>query len=127
MANGDLAQARIEKLSARDGFRHVATLGLRYETGAEAMDAIVADLRVRLRAEPLVDPDSVLVHFLGFGDSSLNVDIRATFRTLDMPLYREAVQRLNLDFMQIVARHGSGFAFPSRTVYMAQDSGIGKR
>ena len=84
MANGDLAQARIEKLSARDGFRHVATLGLRYETGAEAMDAIVADLRVRLRAEPLVDPDSVLVHFLGFGDSSLNVDIRATFRTLEI-------------------------------------------
>jgi hypothetical protein len=27
--------------------------------------------------------------------------------------------------MQIVARRGSGFAFPSRTVYMAQDGGIG--
>jgi hypothetical protein len=25
-----------------------------------------------------------------------------------------------------VARHGSGFAFPSRTVYMAQDAGIGQ-
>lgn len=29
VANGDLAQSRIEKLSARDGFRHTATLGLR--------------------------------------------------------------------------------------------------
>jgi MscS family membrane protein len=89
------------------------------------MQAIVADLRERLRQEPLVDPDTVLVHFMGFGDFSLNVELRATFRTLDMPAYRDAVQRLNLDFMQIVARRGSGFAFPSRTVYMAQDGGIG--
>jgi methyl coenzyme M reductase beta subunit len=34
---------------------------------------------------------------------------------------------VNLDFMDIVTRHGSGFAFPSRTVYMAQDTGVGKR
>jgi MscS family membrane protein len=127
VANGDLAQSRIEKLSARDGFRHVATLGLRYETSPETMKAIVAELRTRLRNDPLVDPDSVAVHFLAFGDSSLNVDLRATFRTLDLPTYRDAAERLNLDCMRIVDRHGSGFAFPSRTVYMAQDSGVGKR
>ena len=43
-----------------------------------------------------------------------------------MPAYRAAVQSLNVDFMRIVARHGSGFAFPSRTVYMAQDTGVGQ-
>ncbi len=125
VANGDLAQARIEKLSARDGFRHMVVLGLRYETGPDVMQAVVADLRERLRSDPLVDPDTVMVHFMGFGDFSLNVEVRAMFRTLDMPTYRDAVQRLNLDFMQIVSRRGSGFAFPSRTVYMAQDGGIG--
>jgi hypothetical protein len=35
------------------------------------------------------------------------------------------LQRLNLDLMRIVADRGSGFAFPSRTVYMAHDAGIG--
>jgi MscS family membrane protein len=127
VANGDLAQSRIEKLSARDGFRHVVSLGLRYETAPGTMQAIVAELRTRLKGDPLVDPDSVAVHFLGFGESSLNIDLRATFRTLDMPTYRDAVERLNLDCMRIVDRHGSGFAFPSRTVYMAQDPGVGKR
>ena len=126
VANGDLAQARIEKLSARDGFRHVVTLGLRYETPPDTMLAIVAELEKRLREEPLVDPKSAMAHFTGFGDSSLNVEVRAMFRTLDMPAYRAAVQRLNVDFMRIVARHGSGFAFPSRTVYMAQDAGVGQ-
>jgi methyl coenzyme M reductase beta subunit len=43
-----------------------------------------------------------------------------------MPTYRAAVQRVNVDVMRIVARHGSGFAFPSRTVYMAQDTGVGR-
>jgi len=129
VANGDLAQARIEKLSARDGFRHVATIGLRYETPPEAMLSIVADIEKRLRAEPLVDPKSAMAHFIGFGDSSLNVELRATFQTLDAVEYRAALQRLNLDLMRIVAARGSGFAFPSRTVYMAQDTGIstGKR
>ena len=126
VANGDLAQARIEKLSARDGFRHVATLGLRYETPPDTMLAIVADLEQRLKEEPLVDPKSAMAHFTGFGESSLNVEVRAMFRTLDMPAYRAAVQRMNVDFMRIVARHGSGFAFPSRTVYMAQDAGTGR-
>jgi MscS family membrane protein len=126
VANGDLAQARIEKLSARDGFRHVVSLGLRYETSPDTVLAIVADLERRVREEPLVDPKSAMAHFTGFGESSLNVEVRAMFRTLDMPTYRAAVQRLNVDFMRIVARHGSGFAFPSRTVYMAQDAGIGQ-
>ena len=125
VANGDLAQARIEKLSARDGFRHVASIGVRYETPPDTMLAIVADIEKRLLQEPLADPKSVMAHFTGFGDSSLNIEFRATFRTLDMPAYRAAVQRVNVDLMRIVARHGSGFAFPSRTVYMAQDSGIG--
>jgi MscS family membrane protein len=116
-----------EMRTGYDGFRHVTNLGLRYETSPETMRAIVAELRTRLKDDPLVDPDSVAVHFLGFGECSLNIDLRATFRTLDMPTYRDAVERLNLDCMRIVDRHGSGFAFPSRTVYMAQDSGIGKR
>jgi MscS family membrane protein len=133
VANGDLAQARVEKLSARDGFRHMVVLNLRYETGQDTMKAIVDDLRARLRQDSLVDPDSVMVHFMSFGESSLNIEVRATFRTLDMPVYRDAIQRVNLDFMDIVTRHGSGFAFPSRTVYMAQDNfgaqdtGVGKR
>ena len=125
VANGDLAQARIEKLSARDGFRHVASVGVRYETPPETVLAIVADIERRLREEPLIDPKSAMAHFTGFGDSALTIEFRATFQTLDMPAYRAAVQRLNADLMRIVARHGSGFAFPSRTVYMAQDTGIG--
>ena len=122
VANSDLAQSRVEKMSARDGFRLSAVLGLRYETTPTQMRAIVAALRDVLAKDALIDPASVRVHFLAFGASSLDVDIKATIRTSDAAIYRESVERLNLAFMDTVAAHGSGFAFPSQTVYLARDS-----
>ena len=70
-----------------------------------------------------VDPTTVLVHFTAFGASSLDVDIKVVFRTTDFTEYRAAVERFNLDCIAIVARHGSGFAFPSRTVYVVGEDG----
>jgi MscS family membrane protein len=122
VANSDLAQSRVEKMSARDGFRLSAVLGLRYETTPMQMRAIVAGLRDVLAKDAVVDPASVRVHFLAFGASSLDIDIKATIRTSDAAVYREAVERLNLAFMDVVAAHGSGFAFPSQTVYLARDA-----
>jgi MscS family membrane protein len=121
VANGDLAQSRVEKLSERDGFRYSAVLGLRYETSAASMKAILEGLRARLAADALVDPASVRVNFLAFGSSSLDVDVKALVRTTDVAVYRSAVERLNLDIMEIVQGNGSGFAFPSQTVYLARD------
>jgi MscS family membrane protein len=123
VANGDLAQSRIEKLSARDGYRFSAVLGLRYETTPAQMRAIVAALRAALTADQAVDAGSVRVHFLAFGSSSLDIDIKATVRTTDIAVFRETSERLNLAFMDIVEAHGSAFAFPSTTVYMARDGG----
>ncbi|MFM1824012.1 MAG: hypothetical protein RI967_2278, partial [Planctomycetota bacterium] len=122
VANGDLAQSRIEKMSARDAFRLSTVLGLRYETPAATMEAVVADLRARLAADALVDPDSIRVHFLAFNSSSLDIDLKANFRTTDALEYRNAVERLNLDILGIVERRGTGFAFPSQTVYLAKDA-----
>ena len=122
VANGDLAQSRVERISARDGFRLSATLGLRYETSPAQLRAVVARLRGILAGEPLVDPASVRVHFLAFGASSLDVDVKATIRTGDAATYRDAVERLNLAFMDAIAAEGTGFAFPSQTLYLARDT-----
>ena len=121
VANGDLAQSRIEKLSGRDGFRYATTIGLTYGTPQATVRAIVRELRARLESEPSVERDTLLVNFMAFGASSLDVEVRATFLLEDVAAYRAAVERVNLDFMDIVERSGSGFAFPSRTVYVVAD------
>jgi len=122
IANGDLAQSRVEKLSERDAFRLSAVLGIRYETTATQMRRIVGDIRALLENDAMVDPASVRVHFLVFNNSSLDIDIKALIQTDDPAKYRVTLERFNLSFMEIVARHGSGFAFPSQTVYLARDS-----
>jgi MscS family membrane protein len=122
VANSDLAQSRVEKMSERDAFRLSAVLGLRYETTAVQMRGIVGDIRELLESDAMVDRESVRVHFLVFNNSSLDVDIKALIKTEDAAIYRETLERLNLGFMEIVARNGSGFAFPSQTVYIARDS-----
>ena len=122
VANGDLAQSRVEKMSERDAFRLSAVLGLRYETTASQMRAIVGDIRTLLENDAMVDAASVRVHFLVFNNSSLDIDIKALIQTDDAAKYRETLERFNLSFMEIIARHGSGFAFPSQTVYLARDS-----
>jgi MscS family membrane protein len=122
VANSDLAQSRVEKMSERDAFRLSAVLGLRYETTAAQMRGIVGDIRNLLENDAMVDRESVRVHFLVFNNSSLDVDIKALIKTEDAAVYRDTLERLNLGFMEIVARNGSGFAFPSQTVYLARDS-----
>lgn len=121
VANGDLAQSRVEKLSTRDGFRFSAVIGVRYETSGDAMRKILASLRARLEGDPLVDPASVRVNFMAFGASSLDIDLKAVVKTTDAAVYRAAVERINLDIMDIVQSNGTGFAFPSQTVYLARD------
>ena len=121
VANGDLAQSRVEKLSTRDGFRFSAVIGVRYETTGDSMRRILAALRARLEGDPLVDPASVRVNFMAFGASSLDIDLKAVVKTTDAAVYRAAVERINLDIMDIVQANGSGFAFPSQTVYLARD------
>jgi len=122
VANGDLAQSRVEKMSERDAFRLSAVLGLRYETTSAQMRAIVDGIRTLLENDEMVDRSSVRVHFLVFNNSSLDVDIKALIKTEDAAKYRDTLERFNLAFMEIIARNGSGFAFPSQTVYLARDA-----
>ena len=97
-------------------------LGVRYETSSRQMEALVDSICTRLQSEDLVDPESIRVHFLTFNNCSLDIDINALVRTTDLAEYRATVQRLNLSFMKIVEDNGTGFAFPSQTVYLARDT-----
>ena len=121
VAKSDLAQSCVEKLSSRDGFRFSAVIGVRHETSGDAMRRILTSLRARLESDALVDPASVRVHFMAFGASSLDIDLKAVVKTTDAAVYRTAVERINLDVMDIVQSNGTGFAFPSQTVYVARD------
>ena len=60
----------------------------------------------------------------GLGADSLPVEIFSYVYAKDFNEFLEVQEDLTLRIMDIVAASGTGFAFPSQTVYMAKDSGV---
>ncbi len=68
-------------------------------------------------------PDAVRVHVVAFTDSAIRLNVMAWFLTADYAEFLEIRHRLLLEFMRIIERNGSSFAFPSRTIYHVSGDG----
>ena len=119
--NGDLSSARIENYTSRDRFLWHAMLGLRYETTAAQMRAIVRQLEIMLMSDDRI-AEAPRARFVGFGASSLDIELFAYILAPDYPASLAIREELNLQVMEIVEAGGSSFAFPSQTLYMARDT-----
>ena len=124
--NGQLASLKIENYAYRERFWFHPTLSLRYETTPDQMRYVLVELRAMLYAHPRVDPDPARVRFTGLGSDSLPVEIFSYVHAKDFNEFLEVQEDLTLRIMDIVAQSGTGFAFPSQTIYMAKDSGVSK-
>ncbi len=58
----------------------------------------------------------IRVHFVGFSDSSLDIEVMAWFRETDWDRFLELRHAVLLRLLRIVAEQGAQFAFPTRTV-----------
>lgn len=116
--NGKLVEMSIESITARDRVRLHITVGLVYGTTAEQMRQILDGFERVLRRHPEIWPDELVVKFKGFGESSLDVEIMCWFKLGVGDSFRENRQDVLLQFMDVVEKAGSGFAFPTRTVHL---------
>jgi MscS family membrane protein len=127
--NGKFAQLNIVNLSRCDRFLMKTTLGLRYETSLDQLRFVLGELRTLLHAHPKVihtAKEPVRVRFIGYGDYSLNIELCVYIRT---SIYNEflAIQEdILLRIGEILEQAGTAFAFPSRTVYQGNDTGLDK-
>jgi MscS family membrane protein len=122
--NGKLADQQIESLAARDRLLLNSPLRLVYGTSAAQMRAILQGVEAALREQPKLFPDGLTVRFVGWSESSLNVDVSAWFATTDWNEFLVIRQELLLRFMEVVEREGSAFAFPTRTVHLQPASPV---
>jgi MscS family membrane protein len=122
--NAKFSRMEIVNLTRRDRMLLRTTLALRYETTPDQLRFVLAKLRELLLAHPKITNEPARVRFVGFGDYSLDVEIFAYGQTRDWNKFLAIREDVFLRIMNIVAEAGTGFAFPSRTIYQTRDGGL---
>ena len=77
-----------------------------------------------LYAHPRVSNEPARVRFIALGAHSIDLEIFAYVYANNYDEFLEVQEDLLLRCMAIVNESGTGFAFPSQTLYVARDEGI---
>ncbi len=121
--NNLLTNAAVLNRTRLEKRRLDATLNFTYSTSSDQLRAVVAQIRELLQNTEDVDPESVIVHFVGFSSSSLDVRIICQVLLSDWREFTAKQEEVFLEIMGIVERLGIDFAFPSRSVYIESAPG----
>ncbi|MEI7900491.1 MAG: mechanosensitive ion channel family protein [bacterium] len=122
--NAVLSKMSIENFAERDRFLIQSVIGVRCETSPEQLHFLLIKIREMLLGHPRVLPELVRVRLIGFGASSLDIEVFAYVTTRDKVEFLGIQEELWLRVMDIVAQSGTGLAFPSQTLYFARDRGL---
>jgi MscS family membrane protein len=71
-----------------------------------------------------VESPSARIRLIGFGNSSLDVEVFAYVLETEYGSFLHVQEDLLLRIIDIIEASGSGFAFPSQTTYLAGDTGL---
>ena len=124
--NGEFSSSKIENYALRDRFLYNPVFSLRYESTPEQIRYLLVELRAILFAHPVVLPDPARVRFTELGADSISIAVFAYLEVKTFDEYLEVKEDLLLRMMDVVNESGTGFAFPSQTLYFGKDQGLSK-
>ena len=122
--NGQLATMSLENFTQRDRIRFRHMIGLRYETTADQLRYVLVEIRQLLYKHSKVDSTDARVRFVGFANSSLDVEVLAYVLVTDFAAFLGIQEDLLLRVMDIIEASGTSVAFPSQTTYVVEDRGL---
>jgi MscS family membrane protein len=125
--NATLAKMPIVNFTRRDSIVLNTFIGLRYETTRDQLRHLLVQLEDLLHSHPRVAAETARARFVGFGDSSLNIELLAYVNTCDWAEFTVVREDLMLRVMEIVEQAGTAMARPSQTLYLGRDRGPGKQ
>jgi len=119
--NGQLSTMNIENFAMKEKifFHHI--IGLRRETTAQQMHAILEALRKLLADDARLEPSTSGVRLVKFVPSSLDIEIVAYVLTIDGLKFLQTQEDLLLRIMDTIEASGTAAAFPSQTLYLGRD------
>jgi MscS family membrane protein len=118
--NSKLSEIVINNKGLRLFRRYNTTLGIRYDTPPELIEAFVVGVRAIVDAHPDTRSDAYNVEFTGFGDSSLQILLNVYFKSPGWAGEQSSKHRLHIAIVKLAKAIGVDFAFPSQTVMIEQ-------
>lgn len=118
--NKTVAGESIVNLARFNGRRVEQVIGLTYDTPADQMDAVVAEIRRIIESKPEVNVPDTHVYFRDYNASSLDIWVVYVFKDADFVRHMQVRQQINLEIMRAVEARGLSFAFPTQTVHVAK-------
>jgi MscS family membrane protein len=117
--NKTMGNATITNVSRRPNIKTVMNIGVTYDTPTEKVQEALAILAAVYKNEKT---ENVWISFNSFAASSLNIVVIHWFKSTDYKEYLDAMQAFNMEIKTRFDSAGIGFAFPTQTLYLKQDS-----
>lgn len=117
--NAAFTTIAVENPSRMLNRRIYETIGIRHADVSQ-MSAIVADIRAMLEShEDMDNSQTLIVNFLAFSQTSLDIMIYGFTKTTQWVRYHEVKQDVLLQISKVIADHGGEVAFPTQTIHLA--------
>lgn len=122
--NGLFASNNVENYAHRDRFLFNPILELRMETTPDELRKVL-----QLTRDVLLDHEKVInegskVRLTGFTANGYKTEIYCYVQAGSIDEAQEIQEGIYLQLLDIITQSGTDFAYPSQTLYMAQDKGI---
>ena len=119
--NKKMIDSALENLTLRNFRRVKFSIGLTYNTDAETMKKILDDINILINSHPKMNEEGVAV-FEEFGDFSLKLMVLYFIEMMDYYEYLRIKEQTNYEIVKIIEKHGSSFAYPTRTIIHQRES-----
>ena len=121
--NEKVVNSGLENIGKRPNIRWLNNIGITYDTPPEKIERAVAIIREIIADHEGMHPDfPPRVYFNGFNDWSLNILVLAWYHPPEYWDFQEWVQRTCLEITRCFSAEGIDFAFPTRTLHLANDT-----
>ncbi len=105
----------LENLTRRNYRRVKFNIGITYETKADVLKKVIAEINNFLNAHPHTSDNTVT--FDSFADSALTIQVLYLVENIDYNEYLKIKEEINFKIIELVNEYGSEFAYPTqRTV-----------
>jgi len=118
--NKTMGTATIINITRRPNIKTVMNIGITYDTPTDKVKSALQILEEIYRGHSMTA--DVWISFNKFADFSLNILVIHWWNSTDYKAYLAGMQEMNLSLKRRFDEQGIGFAFPTQTLYVKQDS-----